>query len=232
MPPPVPDRLERGVHPLPVRASRNLPAGSPAAQRLRSGPSSDPTVTPFPDHPARPPGPSPEGGREEPGGESDGGPLVGRQDPDVSATLLRLRRGADYLDAAFRIPGTRIRLGWDSLLGVIPGAGDLLGATAALWIVAEGILMRAPASVVLRMLWNVAIDALVGAIPLVGDLFDVAWKANLRNVALLERAAADPQRTDRRSRLLLWGIAGGLFLVVALVAAAVLAVLRALLGVG
>ncbi len=189
-------------------------------------------MTPFPDHPTSPPGPSPEGGREEPGEESDGGPLVGRHDPDVSAALLRLRRGADYLDAAFRIPGTRIRLGWDSLLGVIPGAGDLLGATAALWIVAEGILMRAPASVVLRMLWNVAIDALVGAIPLVGDLFDVAWKANLRNVGLLERAAADPQRADRRSRLLLWGIAGGLFLVVALVAAAVLAVLRALLGVG
>ena len=105
-------------------------------------------------------------------------------------SLDRLRQVAELYDAGIRIPGTRFHIGLDPIIGLIPGLGDLIGAGVALWIVAEAIRLGASGFVLFRMLVNIAIDTLGGAIPVAGDIFDAFWKANLKNVRLLERHLA------------------------------------------
>jgi hypothetical protein len=104
------------------------------------------------------------------------------------------------LDAGVRIPGTNLRFGLDPILGLIPGAGDAAGAVLAGWILVEAIRMGASRATLVRIAGNVALDAAVGALPFIGDIFDFTWKANLRNVALLERHRAAPDRADRADR--------------------------------
>jgi len=99
--------------------------------------------------------------------------------------LARLETVAKLLDTAFVIPGTGIRFGLDGLIGLAPGIGDAITTAASLWIVYEAHQLGAPKHVVTRMLGNVALDGLVGTIPVLGDLFDVAWRANRRNVRIL-----------------------------------------------
>ncbi|MGH7612601.1 MAG: DUF4112 domain-containing protein [Gemmatimonadales bacterium] len=142
--------------------------------------------------------------------------------------LARLHRLARLSDAAIRIPGTRIEVGLDPLFGLVPGIGDAVGAGVATYIVFEAARSGAPRSVLLRMLGNVGIDALVGAFPVAGDLFDAAWKANLKNVDLLERHLADPRATRHASRRLLVVLAIALSLVFVGAVALALIVLRAL----
>jgi hypothetical protein len=89
------------------------------------------------------------------------------------------------LDERFRIPGTKYRIGLDGLLGVLPGVGDTVGTLLSAYILFEAIQLGIPRATLLRMVANIALDTLVGAIPVVGDVFDVAWKANKKNVALL-----------------------------------------------
>lgn len=101
--------------------------------------------------------------------------------------LARLDALANFMDSAVVIPGTNIRFGADALIGLVPGIGDLVTAGIASLIILEARRMGAPAHVVARMIGNVAIDGLVGAVPVVGDLFDVAFRANLRNMQLLRR---------------------------------------------
>jgi hypothetical protein len=101
--------------------------------------------------------------------------------------LARLDALANFMDSAVVIPGTNIRFGADALIGLVPGIGDLVTAGVASLIILEARRMGAPAHVVARMIGNVAIDGLVGAVPVVGDLFDVAFRANLRNMRLLRR---------------------------------------------
>lgn len=101
------------------------------------------------------------------------------------AELRRLVRLARLMDASFSIPGTRFRFGLDALIGLIPGVGDIAMTLFSLWIVYRGRRLGASARTTWRMLWNVALDLIGGAVPVVGDLFDAAWKANQRNVALL-----------------------------------------------
>ena len=95
---------------------------------------------------------------------------------------------------------------------MVPGAGDAAGAVLAGWILVEAIRLGASRATVLRIAGNVALDAAVGAVPLLGDIFDFAWKANLRNVALLERHLAAPNRAERADRsfvlLVICGVAG------------------------
>ena len=98
------------------------------------------------------------------------------------------------LDSAFPVPGTRWRIGLDGLLGLLPVAGDTVGLLLALWLVVEAWRLGVPFGVVLRMLLNVLLDALVGSVPVAGDVFDFAFKANERNLALLERHLEDEQR--------------------------------------
>lgn len=137
----------------------------------------------------------------------------------------RVRRLSRVLDSAVGVPGTRIRFGLDAVLGLVPGVGDVVGAAAAGYIVLAAARLGAPASLLVRMLLNVAIDTVVGAVPLLGDLFDFGFRSNLRNVALLERHLADPRGARAASRRVVFGVllglallaAAGLFLVVALV---------------
>jgi Domain of unknown function (DUF4112) len=99
--------------------------------------------------------------------------------------LSRVRWLSYLLDERFRIPGTRYRIGLDGLLGVLPGVGDTIGTLLSAYILFEAIQLGIPRATLLRMVGNIALDTLVGAIPVVGDVFDVAWKANKKNVALL-----------------------------------------------
>ena len=103
--------------------------------------------------------------------------------------LELLRRIARTLDSALPVPGTSFRFGLDPILGLIPGVGDLVSPLFALGILFQARDLRVPRVVQLRMIFNVAIDVLTGFVPLIGDLFDFAWKANNKNIALLERHA-------------------------------------------
>jgi hypothetical protein len=104
-------------------------------------------------------------------------------------TLDALRRWSVLLDSAFRVPGTQLTFGLDPILGLIPGLGDLTTPFFAALVLLHAVRMRTPRVVQLRMLMNAAIDFAIGAIPIAGDLFDFGWKANVRNLALLERHA-------------------------------------------
>jgi hypothetical protein len=101
--------------------------------------------------------------------------------------LERLEWLAHVMDTAIVIPGTNIRLGADALIGLFPGIGDLATAGVASYVVLEAHRMGAPKHLVARMIGNIVIDSLAGSVPLVGDLFDVAFRANVRNVRLLRQ---------------------------------------------
>jgi hypothetical protein len=105
----------------------------------------------------------------------------------AEATLRRLDRFAFVLDEAFRIPGTRWRIGLDGIAGLVPGLGDASTALIALYPLLEAWRHGAPSSLLLRMLGNIGLDTAIGAVPLLGDLFDMRFKANRRNVELLRR---------------------------------------------
>jgi hypothetical protein len=130
--------------------------------------------------------------------------------PGRDVSMARVRRVARMLDSALRIPGTNIRFGLDAVIGLVPGLGDAAGAVLAAYIILLAARLGAPAAVVVRMLVNVAVDAMAGAIPLIGDLFDVAWKANNRNVALLDRYLDAPGKVHAASRAMLAGIVAAL----------------------
>ena len=98
----------------------------------------------------------------------------------------RARAIARLLDTAFRVPGTDIRFGLDGILGLIPGVGDVAGAALSGYVILTAARAGAPNTLLARMLANVGLDALVGAVPLLGDLFDVAFRANVRNATLLD----------------------------------------------
>jgi uncharacterized protein DUF4112 len=104
-------------------------------------------------------------------------------------TLAALRRWSVLLDSAFRVPGTNLTFGLDPILGLIPGLGDLTSPLFAALLLLHAVRMRIPRVVQLRMLINAIIDLLIGLVPVFGDLFDFGWKANVRNLALLERHA-------------------------------------------
>jgi hypothetical protein len=97
---------------------------------------------------------------------------------------------AKLLDNSIPIPGTPWKIGFDPLIGLIPGIGDLIGAVMSGYIIVEAVRAEVSAFTLARMLVNVAIDTLLGAVPAVGDVFDAAWKSNTMNVALLERHLA------------------------------------------
>ena len=104
-----------------------------------------------------------------------------------AARIARIDALATMLDTAFILPGTNIRFGVDALIGLIPGVGDVITTALSLYIVGEARALGAPRHLILRMLANVALDGVVGAVPLLGDAFDVMWRANRRNIALLRK---------------------------------------------
>jgi Domain of unknown function (DUF4112) len=111
------------------------------------------------------------------------------------ARFKRVRVLSRLLDEKFRIPGTTYRVGLDGLLGFIPGIGDAAGALLSTYILYEAIRLGTPKALLFRMIANIGIDTVGGAIPIVGDIFDMAWKANKKNAALLHAYLAS-QRTS------------------------------------
>lgn len=146
---------------------------------------------------------------------------------DDRPSMRRLEALSWLLDSAFSIPGTRFRIGLDGLLGLIPGIGDSLGAVLSAYIIVGAARLGAPKRLLLRMIGNVAVESIVGAVPILGDLFDFAWKANVRNVTLL-RGHKDSSLWRERSQrhvlsffavliiLTVLGITAGAFLVLML----------------
>ena len=112
-------------------------------------------------------------------------------------TLAALRKWSVLLDSAFRVPGTNLTFGLDPILGLIPGIGDLTTPFFAALLLVHAVRLRIPRVVQLRMLINAAIDLTIGFVPFIGDAFDFGWKANVRNLALLERYARPGSRASR-----------------------------------
>jgi hypothetical protein len=126
------------------------------------------------------------------------------QPPDkVNRGLARYAVISNALDQAFRVPGTRFRFGLDAIIGLVPGAGDIVGALLGLYGVWVARQLGAPSSLLTRMLGNIAVDAVAGAVPIVGDLFDFAYKPHVRNLVLIEQWLLKPHDVRRRSRLMI-----------------------------
>lgn len=105
---------------------------------------------------------------------------------DPARTRARLERLAWLLDSSIRIPGTRHTVGIDAVIGLVPVAGDLVGAALSSYIFAEAARLGADKRVLARMAFNIALEGVVGMVPLLGDVFDAAWKSNRRNMRLLD----------------------------------------------
>ena len=142
---------------------------------------------------------------------------------DIAATRERLAALAWLLDSSIPIPGTRLSVGIDALIGLLPVAGDLAGVLLSGYILSEAARLGAPKSVLVRMSLNVGVEGVVGIVPLAGDLFDAVWKANQRNVRLLDDWLDQPQKTERSSRIAgIAIVAGAALLLVLLLALALL----------
>jgi hypothetical protein len=118
-----------------------------------------------------------------------------------------LRRWAVLLDSKFRIPGTRIRFGLDPLLSLVPGLGELASPAFTVALLVQGIGQHVPKIVLVRMILNALVDALLGAIPLAGTVGDIFFRANTRNLALLERHASPGRPPTRSDYVFVFGIA-------------------------
>jgi hypothetical protein len=107
--------------------------------------------------------------------------------PGAQARLARLRRLAWLIDGAFRLPGTRFRFGLNSVIGLLPVGGDAVLGAMSLYIIYEAARLGVPRAQLARMAANVGLEVVGGSVPILGDLFDMALKANLRNLAIIER---------------------------------------------
>jgi hypothetical protein len=140
------------------------------------------------------------------------GPIIGDR---RAARVQGLRTLTKLLDSAFQVPGTRFRFGLDPVIGIIPGIGDAIGAVLSAGIVFQAARLGVSRSTLIRMMGNVVLDTVVGEIPLLGDLFDFGWKANTKNLDLLETHLQRPSDTARSSRRTLLLVGGGLLLLLA-----------------
>jgi hypothetical protein len=137
--------------------------------------------------------------------------------PAEPPQLRSIRALARVLDDAVGIPGTRWRFGLDAVMDLIPGVGDVAGVAVSGYLMVQAARLGASRWTLARMAGNVAVDALAGALPGIGVILDGVWKANRRNVRLLEAQLESPERTARASRLWLLLLIVGLLLLVALV---------------
>jgi hypothetical protein len=133
-----------------------------------------------------------------------------RAKEDIERGLDQLSR---YMDGLIRIPGTGWRIGLDALIGLVPGVGDFATTAISFYILAAGVRYRVPKVTLLRMALNIAIDYVIGAVPVVGDILDVAWKSNQMNVELLRQRATVGAEEAREGRLGDWLFVGLIMLV-------------------
>lgn len=119
-------------------------------------------------------------------------------------TQSHYQKLARWLDDRFRIPGTHIRFGLDPVLGLFPGLGDWIGGLISLYFLYQAARNDARIFILFRMLINILIDLLVGTIPVIGDIFDVGWKANIKNAELLNELERNPEKTKKQSKIIVW----------------------------
>lgn len=139
---------------------------------------------------------------------ADAGPAAWRSPGEVQSSDVPawLRQLVWWMDSAFAVPGTNLRIGLDPLIGLLlPGAGDLLGAIPSFLLLSLASKLGVPPVVIARMVLNVALDSLIGAVPLLGDIFDGTFHANEKNLALLERHAGPPRPVRVRDYLMVGG---------------------------
>ena len=139
-----------------------------------------------------------------------GGRIERARSVEVEESLDQLSR---WMDGLFRIPGLGWRFGLDAIVGLIPGVGDTVTRLTSFFILAAGVRYRVPKITLLRMGTNIAIDYLLGSVPLIGDLFDAAWKSNQMNMELLRRRATVSKEEARSGRLSDWLFVGVIILV-------------------
>jgi Domain of unknown function (DUF4112) len=121
--------------------------------------------------------------------------------------LAALRWWAELLDSRFRVPGTQVRFGLDPILSLVPGLGDLASPVFTLLILGQALRQRVPRVVIVRMVLNALIDAAIGVVPIAGNIGDVFWRANLMNLALLERHARPGRPPAPGDYAFVWAVA-------------------------
>lgn len=133
--------------------------------------------------------------------------------------IQKLRKISELLDNAFKIPGTSYGIGIDPILGLIPGGGDLISGILSIYIIYSAAQIGAPRETLVRMVSNIIFDTLAGTIPMFGDLFDVAWKANSKNMDILEAHVAQPGTAKKADLWFIILLLGGLFLIIVTISA-------------
>jgi len=113
------------------------------------------------------------------------------------AKLQKLRKISDLWDRSLSVPGTNFKVGLESLVGLLPVGGDVIGILLSVYILFQAIQFRLPSSILFRMLFNILLDGVVGSVPIVGDIFDTTWKANTKNVNLLEAHIREPVKSQK-----------------------------------
>lgn len=153
-------------------------------------------------------------------------------DEKLPQDLVALRRFAYLLDEAFEVPGTKIRVGFGAILGLVPGIGDVMGAMLSTWVIAGALRHRVPMRVILRMVGNIAIDLIFGAVPVAGDVFDFLFEENMKNMRLLEkyRDRTRPPRRTSEIALILTAIIAFLILLALSLIVVVIGVIIWLIG--
>ncbi|MBD1887540.1 MULTISPECIES: DUF4112 domain-containing protein [Microcoleus] len=130
------------------------------------------------------------------------------------ASLRRIRRISHLLDNAIPIPGTKYRIGLDPILGLIPGGGDLISSIFAGYVVLKSAQMGVPRETLVQMAANIVFDTFAGTVPVAGDLLDVTWKANVKNIELLDAHLGSPEPGKKADWLFVAGLLLGLMLIV------------------
>jgi hypothetical protein len=140
--------------------------------------------------------------------------------------LAQLRRWAVLLDSAFKVPGLPVRFGLDAIVGLVPGVGEVTTPAFTLLLLSNGLRAGVPLRVLGRMVVNTGVDALIGLVPILGDITDIGWKANLRNLALLEHHALSGAISTPRDNS--WVAVAGVLLLVFVMLVAIVPILLAI----
>ena len=159
-------------------------------------------------------------------------PEVIEPDEKLPQDLVALRRFAFLMDEAFTIPGTRAHVGLDAILGLIPGIGDIIGGGLSTWIGVGALRHRVPTTIIVRMVLNIALDLLFGAVPVAGDVFDFLFEENMKNMRLLEmhRDRRRPPRTVAQVGFVASAIVGFVILLALVILTGVIALVIWLIG--
>jgi hypothetical protein len=130
--------------------------------------------------------------------------------------IQRLRQLSNLLDNAIKIPGTSLGIGLDPIIGLLPGGGDFLTGLFSAYIVFSAAQLGVSKSTLVRMTSHIIIDTLAGSIPVVGDIFDIAWKANTKNMELLDAHLASPQSVKKADTWFVFLLLTGLIIFIVL----------------